>query len=442
MPAEPLSRVTVVRDPHDTPDTRAVLTRIDNLDRGVIVVRPVPGTTSPAVLALAVLAALGKRVDTRPRGPQNQWWSLARAWAVGHQVDYLVVDRAHTLPATLIHDLIDLAAAAGVAGVWFVDASPRRIAPALADIPLDMVTERPRQLLNLSIVERDRPHDAHRGLHIGTDALPHAGFLTFRYACQRQLTGADAAVVDGLWQQTYRALDRWLHDRQLFVHGRPDDQRLITELPRLAPMISAKLAATFYTSTNPAHALVQLRAAQAVLFCGGLLLHHEPRQAVLPDRTLGCPLTSDIAATINRATSTAAAAAAVLHLIHTPGVRYPITNMPPWKLAHIADDGSRLHTEHDAIPVPACGRAMLRAHLHWRQLAGATDPTAALFDDRRHTFPELAQQALHPLNLAGPANVGYRRHRAYLRGHATPWMQQRGLELSALADLAPRPGTT
>lgn len=54
--------------------------------------------------------------------------------------------------------------------------------------------------------------------------------------------------------------------------GPADAQRLIAELPRLGPAISAKLAATLYTARNPAEALARLRATWAALFRVGLLL--------------------------------------------------------------------------------------------------------------------------------------------------------------------------
>lgn len=239
MPADPL-RVMVGRDPHDTPDTRDLLAQIDNLDRGVLVVRPVPGTASPAVLALAVLAALGKQVEPRPHEPQRQWWRLARAWMVGHQVDHLVVDRAHTVPGKLIRDLIGLAVTAGAAGRWFIDASPKRIAPVLTE--LDAVTERPRQLLNLTLVEPDKPPSHHdHGRHRPPVLLPHTGFLYFRDACQQQLAVADAALVGFAWEHAHETMEQWLRSLDLFAYDRPSDLQLFTEAPRLTPMLSAQL---------------------------------------------------------------------------------------------------------------------------------------------------------------------------------------------------------
>src|SRR5690349_1292852 len=124
MPADRELWTVVVRDPRDTKATRGVLARIDDLERGVLVVRPVPGTRSPTTLAMAVLTALGKRVDQQTRIRGSGWWSLARAWTVGHQVNSLVIDRAHTLTRPLVQMLIELATAADAVGIWFIDASP------------------------------------------------------------------------------------------------------------------------------------------------------------------------------------------------------------------------------------------------------------------------------------------------------------------------------
>jgi hypothetical protein len=89
------------------------------------------GTSSPTDLALAVLAALGKQLDGRPVDDRSHWWDRARSWTVGHRIEHLVVDRAHTLPAALIHRLLGLAQAAQAATLWLIDAVAYRTTPAL-----------------------------------------------------------------------------------------------------------------------------------------------------------------------------------------------------------------------------------------------------------------------------------------------------------------------
>lgn len=90
------------------------------------------------------------------------------------------------------------------------------------------------------------------------------------------------------------------------------------------------------------------------------------------------------------------------------------------------------------MPVPACAHPILRAHRHFLDPTG-TAPDTALFAAERSTEAELAAQALRPLTITRGPGLRYRSSRAYLRGHATDWMQHRGLELCALAELRPRP---
>jgi hypothetical protein len=425
----------VVRDPHDTPATKTLLARIDDLARGVLVVRPVPGTNTLSTLGLAVLAALGKQVDPPPRGQQRRLWPLARAWTVGHQPDYLVIDRAHTLPRPLIHALLDLAAAAGAMGVWFLDATPDRTASGLAR--LDAAHERPQQLLNLGIMPRDLPAPLD-DLRIPPLTLPDVGFLTFRAACQRLLPPADAALADSLWRVTFDRTYDWL--QQIDVYDAPPAAGSILNQPgQFIHPLSVRLAASLYNASNPAGAVVRLRAVQAALLRHGLLLHHEPRMGMLPGQMLGCPLTPDVAHTINRTLPTPDAAAAVLHLIHPfqPDVRPARPWRRRWRLADIEPDGSLVHTEYGTIPVPTCGQPILRAHLHWLNPAGDAAPNTDLFTDTPD--PEnLAAHTLNPLGLLSPTPMRYQRTRAYLRGHGTVWMRHRGLELSPLSDLEQR----
>jgi hypothetical protein len=137
---------------------------------------------------------------------------------------------------------------------------------------------------------------------------------------------------------------------------RPNPQRLIAATRPLSAMLSVRLAALFYTARHHADAMLRLRATQAALFREGILLHHEPCSHELPDPGLGSRLTPDVAAAISHTVSTAAATAAVLHLINPlTGLGYPVPRPPV--LADLAADGSQPLTAHGPAPVPTCADA-------------------------------------------------------------------------------------
>jgi hypothetical protein len=440
MPAEPANpRIVIVRDPEDTPDTGKLLTRIHDVSRGVLVVRPAPATSSPSELALAVLAALGKHLDGRPAGDRGRWWDRARSWTVGHRIEHLVVDRAHTLPAELIHRLLELAQTAQAATLWFVDADAYRTSAALARLG-DGPAVPAQQLLELADVVPGRAqHPPDLGAQLPALIMPTAGFLTFRCACQQQLPAEQVRPADAAWQATFGAVrSGLLHLPPYHRSVRPSDELIKAALPRLAESLSVTLAGLLYTAGNAATALLRLRAAEAALFRHGLLLRHRPRPRSDRDH-LRCPVTPIVAATINRAVSTNAAAAAVLHLLF-PLIstdRRQVSELRSWRVHDVHPDARQLLTGHGAIPVPAEAQPALRARVHTLHADGRTTDDTALIDQRRHSLAELARQVLAPLGLTRPGPAGPAPTSTYLYGCATAWMAERGMSLHALADLDP-----
>ncbi|MGC4832207.1 hypothetical protein [Micromonospora arida] len=421
-----------------------LLTRINDLDRGVLVVHPTPGTTGRTDLALAVLAALGKHLDPRLAHHRRDWWHLAQAWAVGHHIEHVVVDRAHTLSADLIHDLVSLAHAARAGTVWFVDATTPGTAPALAGLDAATVAF-PHHLHALAdLVPRRPPHRPDGFGHIAALTMPHAGFLTFRYACQRQLPADQVHHVDAAWRATFDAVQAWLLrlpplDRSV----RPAAAQVRAALPAIGETLSVRLAALLYTAANQATAMLRLRATEAALFRHGLWLRHQPRRATGQQHLLRCPLTPIVAATIHRTVSTNAAAAAVLHLVYPlDSIGHVHTAVPhAWRVNNLDIDGSQLLTHHGAIPVPYPAQPALRAHLNFLTVTGRNTADAPLIDQRRQDQTRLAQQVLAPLKLTPTTapRQGFR-DSVYLYGYATAWMADRGLSLHALTDLDPVDG--
>ena len=418
------ARMIIVGDPDDGPDTGKLLNHIDNLDRGVLVVHPVPGTTGLPDLALAVLAALGKDLDARPKHHPRRWWDLARAWTVGHRIDHLVVDRAHTLPANLVHHLTGLAATAQ-ATVWFIDAHAPGAAPALAALGATE-TASVGHLHRLAETARSRPpHPNTSAGQIPAMSMPCAGFLTFRYACERHLPAAHVRDVDAAWRAAFGATQSWLmrtapYDRL----SRPPIGQLRAALPAIAATLSARLAAVLYTAVNQSTALLRLRATEAALFRHGLLLHHQPHRAGGHEHLLHCPLTPIAAATINRTVSTHAAAAAILHLIYplTSAGRWYHGEPRSWRVGNLRADGSLLLTSHGRIPIPSEAQPAVRAHLHALQDAGQAAADSPLIDEQRHSQVTLAEQVLAPLKLTPRPGTPEATAKCKVADYLSSWM--------------------
>jgi len=421
-PAAVPRNIVMVDDQHDELATRALLRDIDNLDAGVMVIRPAPSTTTLGGLTLATLAALGKPVDVRSAGRPP--WRLAQAWTAGHQPDAIVLDRAHTPPAKVLAATLALAAET-TATLWLIDAGhgPRRRCSDRLPRRAQYTTAPPQQLATLrraSPAEPDPPAIP--------DLLPTADFLTFRAVCARRLNPATATAVDAVYRETFTDF----LSLGLGARSSDSDQRVVAwNLPH---DLTVNLARHFYTSASAGEALVRLRAAQAALLRAGFLLHHVAGLHELsPASHLLCPLTSHVAATLHAELSTSRAAAAALHLLTPDDWQYRTT---PRTIAGIAGDASFLgHHRHSGIPVPAPARPILRAHLTWRRQDGAAgnDP---LFEEDH--LDELALPVLAEL----PIPPGLKRSYHYpdaaeASGSASVWMRQRHLYVDTVTPYVP-----
>lgn len=94
MPPGDRARTVLVRDADDSVMTRRLLDIVDDIDRGVIVVRPIPGESDRETFALSVLYALGKHVDQKAAfSLRGLCWWFAETWLAGHRITTAVVDR-------------------------------------------------------------------------------------------------------------------------------------------------------------------------------------------------------------------------------------------------------------------------------------------------------------------------------------------------------------
>ncbi|MFJ5546506.1 hypothetical protein [Streptomyces sp. NPDC093225] len=112
MPAT--APVTVVIDQRDDPATTAAALDAHHPAAGIITVHPTPAAGTPAALAHDMLHALGKTV-LGAREQHGTWadsltpaWNAATAWIHAHDIDHVIVVRAHQLTARRIQQLLEL----------------------------------------------------------------------------------------------------------------------------------------------------------------------------------------------------------------------------------------------------------------------------------------------------------------------------------------------
>lgn len=432
-PAGPL-QVIVIRDPDDRPSTQEHLRRLNDPDHGVLVIRPLPFTSSPVDLTFSVLDALGKALPSaKTAALPSRPWDLAVSWTHAYRLRNLVVDRAHTVHPKLAGHLRDLLGPPGPhrARLWLIDAARARTRGSVLDgfgSPDCQVTvKNPGWLRAIQPTTSPGPHP---GLPPIPDDLPADNFLTFRAACARHLDTDTMTRLDELWLRTFREAPRWVSIARYSGPGDPFHQ----PPAKLALPLSLKLAARIYIAASAGEALVQLRAAQAGLLREGLLLHH---QSWPGDPGLGHRLTPAAVSAVNRVISTQDAAAAILYLLFPYDRRSAEQHWHPGDLTlgEISETAAFITIDGAALPIPAHARPALLAHLAFRRVQGATAPDAAFFEAGR---PRRDPRLLADRALAGTTCA------TDLRGddpgipekHGTLWMRQRRLTLCNLVGTA------
>ena len=372
----------MIRDPGDRPSTREHLHALNDPGAGILVIRPLPYPDSPLNFTFSVLEALGKTLpSTASATLPSRPWELAVSWAAGYQLRHLVADRAHTLRPQLAGQLRDLAGPPGPGQprLWLIDAAATRGRRSVVDSfvpPRCQVTIADPGCLR-TIAPFARPAPAPAGPLIPDD-LPADNFMTFRAACARHQDPAAMARLDQLWSRTFHDARQWVSQARYARAGDPFCQAPT----KLALSLSLKLAARTYAAATGGEALTVLRATQAGLLREGLLLHHQPWPG---DPGLGHRLTPTVTATVNRAITTAGAAAATLYLLFPYDRRNAEPHWHPDELT-LGDIGSYSATVTIAgtrLPVPRHARPALLAHLAFRRTQGATAPAVAFFDDTR-----------------------------------------------------------
>ena len=298
----------MIRDPGDRPSTREHLHALNDPGAGILVIRPLPYPDSPLNLTFSVLEALGKTLpSTASATLPSRPWELAVSWAAGTSCGTWW-PTAPT-PCALSWP--------GSCGTW--PAARPRPAQALADrrrryprpplgngqlrspaLPGDH--RRPRVAAHDCPFARPAPAPA--GPLIPDD-LPANNFMTFRAACARHQDPAAMARLDQLWSRTFHDARQWVSQARYARAGDPFCR------PAKLALAHLKLAARTYAAATGGEALTVLRATQAGLLREDCCCTTSPG-LVTPAWATASPT---VTATVNRAITTAGAAAATLYLL-------------------------------------------------------------------------------------------------------------------------------
>ncbi|MFC4122491.1 hypothetical protein [Nonomuraea zeae] len=431
-PTGDLLQVTVIRDPEDAPATQARLRRLNDPDAGILVLNSMPYVASPRDLTYSVLDALGKVLPPRSSaGLPTTAWPTAVSWTLGYRLHAIVINRAHTMPASLHEAIRELTAPAPPyrPRLYLIDASASKHHTVIDRFtaPDCHLTVGGSGLLNTIHRRQHTPDPWRSRLDIPGD-LPADSFLTFRAACARNLSDQVMTRVDELYI-------RALHDARQWVHDVRAEQLTSNEaiVATLALPLSVRLAARMNVA-SPGECLVRLRAAQAGLLCEGILLHHQPHPRG-HDHGLGHRLAPTTVTVINRSTSTQEAAAAILYLLFPFGSRHHTDRWHPDELPldDVEPSGSHARIAGVRVPVPPHARPALRAHHHFRHKQGARHGTTGYFHSgkRRPDVRTLATRGLAGTSHHPAWRSEEDRHLAE-HDHNTLWMWQRRLVLRNL----------
>lgn len=384
----------LVRNDHDGTLVRGHLKFFGEITRRAVsspqvLVRPTPGGVDQATFALDVLTALGKNpkvlADER-LGPRA--WGYARAWLAAAGVADLVIDRAHQLGADRLGELTELAGelACRLWLIWSGGGDLDAVAEAARVAGVDRFSILPEQLpLLLPLPARPPWPD----FQLEDTVLPAADFPTFRAACRRHLGPREFDTLDRLYQHAAARTDAWLGEH----HHLREAGREAVGGPLAAWLRDDQLG----PHSRTARALVTLRATQAALFVGGVLLRWDPAP-LGPDPVARLCGTIDLqwahALYAGARTAPAAVTALSLHL-----------NQPPlyfdcWRLGDVAADGS-------VLAAPGVHRHKVLAYLAYPDYRAAIDSTSGV--------TEIA--CAHPVQVPSPARVLIAAHHAYRRQH-------------------------
>jgi hypothetical protein len=373
---------------------------------GMLIVRPTP---QAADLVRDVLCALDKDPHAVPKENLATLWELARAWIGAHEVEHIIVDRAHLFTGDQIKNLVDLGT--DLTLIWSAYQRPRTL--PLGGGRQMQVHSVLAYAVSLGARLRDRPRRTFPSPSERFPDLPQVDFPRFRAACRDRLSPHAFTRVDELYRTTYTQTLHW--ERSVRdTPGHPDDFPVV-----LTAHLRDSLLGPLGSLTDPQRALIRLRAAQAALLRTGWLLRWNPARLGPDPATALCGHLDKIRTRRLQGhcrTDHVAATALALHLDQAPRFFDAIT------CQDVDDSGSLLwhrtpdvphypHPTHNTRPrpvrdftrteyaeltqqpvrLPPHARTLMAAHRLRRAFQGATgsDPFFVHTDSPGRANPEL-----------------------------------------------------
>jgi hypothetical protein len=417
----PEPRLWFVEDRADEPASTCALQALHDVDGGVVVVRVSPGPHRLHLIAMDVLAALGKhhlRPGSVRAGEEN--WRRCTAWLAGEQTQHLIVDRAEILQAHQWELFIGLAAHCGLS-LWLIAHGG-----SLVRSQREMLTDWPLTEIDFGqFIAEHAPQIAGgvspAGLSVAAPVatrpfpeLPHSDFTTFRADCRQLLTADAFERIDAEMQDAACRTRRWLADTAVADTA--------ATYPYLRELID-ECACT-------GQAVARLRAAQAVCLMEGLLVTVDLERLAATLEIARPVIDRQLVGQLREYSNTRRAAAALLTCL-TGAAPAALTQM------NVSDvNDNEVLVAGRTFAVPQVARGLLAAHVHQRWQAGARADDPLFADDfhgvlgDRLAPPSVRRAVEDVARASGLMLWGERRIKADPTNQG--WMRRRGVSVKAI----------
>ena len=345
----------------DTAYARRLL-RLNDPDRGVIVMRVRADTRRATWLGADLLVALGRRRDVSGVGRDAvDDRALAQIWLAASGAEDLIVTDLAPLPADVLAELLLLACGAGVR-LWLVadGALDQLHLDVLADWP---VTPVPRadfdRYWTLGEVEPASERQPEPVDDPWPSEVPDVDWPVYRAETRRQLSATHFDVVDTVYVDAFTATRQWVRHRDTL-----DEQQVATYLRK-----------QLSTLTCTSQMTTVVRAVQAACFLDDWLIQVDLLRLLAAGDT-SIRAAAEDPTTWRRLRAYPEPHRAVICALTAAGL--DAGSQIRLTVGDVAADGTHVRSDGRSVPIHPDAAAFLRALLDLRRLHGATDDNVLL----------------------------------------------------------------